>query len=101
MIKRMTSAFILLAFVAAAAVAAPATVMGKVASVDGNKVQVTVSVEKADWVKKGAGVKVGEVKGRIVDVADTTITFTSKSAAELKVGQQVSLEKGPAALSGC
>jgi hypothetical protein len=34
------------------------------ASIDGNKVQVTLVDEKAGWMKKGAGVKFGELKGR-------------------------------------
>jgi hypothetical protein len=101
MIKRIASALVLLAFVAAAAFAAPATVKGKVASIDGNKVQVTVAGEKADWVKKGAGVKIGEIKGRITDVTDTTLTFTSKKASDLKVDAEIILEKGPAAMTGC
>ena len=101
MIKRIASALVLLAFVAVTAFAAPATVKGKVASIDGNKVQVTLVGEKADWVKKGAGVKIGEIKGKITEITDTTLTFTTKKASELKVDAEVTLEKGPAAMTGC
>lgn len=101
MIKRIASAAVLLAFAAAVAFAAPNTVKGKVASIDGNKVQVVLVGEKADWVKKGAGVKIGEIKGRITEVTGTTLTFTSKKASELKVDAEVTLEKGPAAMVGC
>ena len=71
------------------------------ASIDGNKVQVTLVGEKADWVKKGAGVKIGEIKGKITEITDTTLTFTTKKASELKVDAEVTLEKGPAAMTGC
>jgi hypothetical protein len=101
MLKRIASALVVLGFVAAAASAAAATVKGKVASIDGNKVQVTLTGEKADWVKKGAGVKIGEIKGRITDITATTLTFTTKKASELKVGEEVTLAKGPAAMTGC
>ena len=101
MLKRIASALILLAFAAVVAVAAPSTVKGKIASIDGNKVQVTLAGEKADWMKKGAGVKLGELKGRITELTDTTLTLTSKKASELKVGQEVELAKGPAAMTGC
>ena len=101
MIKRIASAFVAVALVAAAAFAAPAAVKGKIASIDGNKVQVTLIGQKADWVKKGAGVKIGEIKGRITDLTDTTLTFTSKKASELKVDAEITLEKGPAAMTGC
>jgi hypothetical protein len=101
MIKRIASALVLLAFVAVASFAAPTTVKGKVASIEGNKVQVTLTGEKADWVKNGAGVKIGDIKGRITSVTDTTLTFTSKKASELKVDAEVTLEKGPAAMTGC
>jgi hypothetical protein len=40
-------------------------------------------------------------KGRITEITDTTLTFTSKKASELKVDAEVVLEKGPAAMTGC
>lgn len=103
MIKRITAAVAAVFFVAALAVAAPpAAVKGTVASVDGNVVEVTLTGEKADWVKKGAGVKFKDgAVGRITALTATTITFKSKKASELKVGEEVSLDKGPAAMSGC
>jgi hypothetical protein len=101
MLKRISAALALVVFVSALAFAAPVTVKGKVASIDGNKVQVTFTGEAAAWAKKGAGVKIGTLRGKIVEVTDTTLTFTSKKASELQVGQEVTLEKGPAAMVGC
>jgi len=102
MIKRYLVALtVLLAFAAGLAFAAPATVAGKIAAIDGKKVQIELVGEKADWVKKGAAVKFKGGVGRIVEVTDTTISFNSKNAAELKVGDEITLDKGPATLAGC
>ncbi len=53
------------------------------------------------WAKKGAGVKLEGGVGKIVEVSATTITFNTKKASELKLGDEISLEKGPAAMVGC
>ncbi|HQZ15289.1 MAG TPA: hypothetical protein PLD86_00330 [Vicinamibacteria bacterium] len=77
---------------------------GTVMSINGVKVEVEVTGEKPAWVKKGGGIKLAEVKGgvgKIVDVSATTVVFNSKKASELKVGDKVTLEKGPAAPAGC
>lgn len=82
--------------------AAPIT--GTIKSIDGVKVEVTVEGEKPAWVKKGAGVKLPDIKGgvgKIVGVSATTIIFNTRKAAELKVGARVNLEKGPPAPAGC
>ena len=56
--KRIASLVILLVFATVTAfAAAPAPVKGTIASIDGNKVQITLVGEKADWAKKGAGAK--------------------------------------------
>ena len=76
----------------------------QVMSINGVKVEVEVTGEKPAWVKKGGGIKLAEVKGgvgKIVDVSATTVVFNSKKASELKVGDKVTLEKGPAAPAGC
>jgi outer membrane lipoprotein-sorting protein len=102
MFKRIASVFAVLAFVSTTAWAASATaVQGKVASIDGKKVEVTVTGEKADWVKKGAGVKFKGATGRIVEVTATGLVFTSQKASVLTVGEDVTLEKGPAVMAGC
>jgi predicted secreted protein len=99
MIKHFLTAFAIVVLGAALALAAP--VKGKIASIDGKKVQVELVGEKADWMKKGAAVKFKGGVGRIVDIKDNTITMNSKKAAELKVGDEIELDKGPAMLEGC
>jgi hypothetical protein len=79
----------------------PATLKGKVASIEGVKVQITVDGEKPAWVKKGAGVKVKGGQGKVIDVAATTVTINTRKAPEMKVGEELTLEKGPAAPAGC
>ena len=102
MFKRIASVLAVLAFVATTAWAASATaVQAKVTSIDGNKVEVTVTGEKAAWVKKGAGLKLKGGTGRIIDVTATGLVFTTKKASELTVGGEVTLEKGPAVMAGC
>jgi hypothetical protein len=99
--KRLGMALVILVFGATAAFAAP--VKGKVASIDGKTVQITLEGEKADWVKKNAAVKIRGGNGKIVDVTGTTtitVTITSPKAAELKVGDEVSFDKGRV-MSGC
>jgi predicted secreted protein len=99
MIKHFLTALAIVVLGAALALAAP--VKGKIASIDGKKVQVELVGEKADWMKKGAAVKFKGGVGRIVDIKDNTITMNSKKAAELKVGDEIELDKGPAMLEGC
>jgi ABC-type transporter Mla subunit MlaD len=99
MVKRFVAALAVLVLAASVAVAAP--VAGKVAAIDGKKVSVTVTGEKATWMKKGAPVKWKGGVGRIVEIKDDTLTVNSKNAAALKVGDELALEKGPAELSGC
>ncbi len=81
--------------------ARPTALTGKIASIEGVKVQITVDGEKPAWVKKGAGVKVAGGLGKVVEVAATTVTINTRKAPTLKVGQEVTLEKGPAAPAGC
>lgn len=87
---------------APAAKAAPIT--GTIKSITGVKVEITVEGEKPSWVKKGAGIKLPDIKGglgKIVDVTATTVVFNTKKASELKVGGKVVVEKGPPAPAGC
>lgn len=118
MIKRVTFALGLGLFAAMALSAPPlpradeksaapakAGVMtGTIKSINGIKVEIAVDGEKPAWVKKGAGIKLPEVKGgvgKIVEVTGASVTFNTKKASELKVGARVNLEKGPAAPAGC
>jgi hypothetical protein len=99
MMKRALAAAAALMFAATLAFAAPVT--GKVSSVEGKKVQVTVSGELATWMKKGATVKWKAGVGRIIDVKDKVLTINTKGATDLKAGDELALDKGPADLSGC
>ena len=97
MIKRFLAAIAAVALGATFALAAPVT--GKVSAIDGKKVSVAVTGEKADWMKKGAAVKWKGGVGRIIEIKDNTLTVNTK--AVVKVGDELALEKGPATLSGC
>jgi hypothetical protein len=99
MMKRFLTALAMVVLGATLALAAP--VKGKIASIDGKKVQVELVGEKADWMKKGAPVKFKGGVGRIVDITDNKITMNSKKAGQLKVGDEIELDKGPATLEGC
>jgi predicted secreted protein len=99
MIKHFLAVLAVVVLGAALALAAP--VKGKIASIDGKKVQVELVGEKADWMKKGAAVKFKGGVGRIVDITDNKVTMNSKKAGELKVGDEIELDKGPAMLEGC
>jgi ABC-type transporter Mla subunit MlaD len=99
MIKRFV--VVLAVFVLGAALALAAPVKGKIASIDGKKVQVELVGEKADWMKKGAPVKFKGGVGRISDITDNKVTMNTKKAETLKVGDEIELDKGPATLEGC
>jgi hypothetical protein len=98
MFKRVMAATAAFVFAAALAFAAPVT--AKITSIEGKKVVLTLA-GKADWVKKGGTVKWKAGTGRILEVKESTVTINTKNAADLKVGDEISVEKGPAALSGC
>jgi hypothetical protein len=99
MIKRFLTALAIVGLGAALALAAP--VKGKIAAIDGKQVQIELVGEKPDWMKKGAAVKFKGGIGRITDITDNKLTMNSKKAVELKVGDEIELDKGPAMLEGC
>jgi hypothetical protein len=99
MIKRFLVALAVVVLGATLALAAP--MKGKVTAIDGKKVQVELVGEKAAWLKKGAPVKWKGGVGRVTEIKDAVLTMNSKSAAKLKVGDEIELDKGPADLSGC
>ena len=74
---------------------------GKVKGIDGTKVQIELTGEKAAWLKKGAPVKCKGGVGRVVEIKDDAVTINSKNASKLKVGDAIELDKGPADLAGC
>jgi hypothetical protein len=99
MLKRFLMALLITAVGATLALADP--MKGKVAAIEGNKVQVEIVGEKAAWLKKGAPVKFKGGVGRITEIKDNVLTMNSKKASELKVGDEIELDKGPASLQGC
>jgi hypothetical protein len=96
--KRLSLALVLLAFGVVAVFAAP--VAGKVAAIDGKKVQITMTGEKEDWVKKNAPVKIKGGTGTITEVAGTKVTISTSKASDMKVGDDITFDKGRAG-SGC
>jgi hypothetical protein len=99
MIRKTLAALAALALTAALAVAAP--VKGRVAAIEGKKVTIELVGEKADWMKKGAPVKWKGGVGRITEVGEGKLTVNSRKADQLKAGDELELEKGPAMLEGC
>jgi hypothetical protein len=85
-------------FAAVAVFAAP--VAGKVAAIDGRKVQITMTGDKEDWVKKGAAVKIKGGTGTITAVDGVKVTISTSKASDMKVGAEVTFDKGRAG-SGC
>jgi hypothetical protein len=79
-------------------------ITGTITSIKGVRVEIEVSDEKPAWVKRGAALKLPDIKGglgKIVDVSATGITFNTKKASELKVGDTVTLAKGTIVPAGC
>ena len=102
MTKRILASLILVVLAAALVSAAPAaSFKGKITAIDGKKVTIELIGDKADWAKKGATVKFQGGVGRIAEIVEKTISFNSKQAAKLKVGDEIVLDKGPATLQGC
>lgn len=99
MLKRLALALGLLVFMAAVALAAP--LKGKILTIEKDQVQVKVTDKLEDWIKKGASVRFLAAKGKIVSVAGDTVTVSSTKAGTAKVGQDVTLEKPRAGVSGC
>ena len=97
--KRFLVALAVVVLGAAVALAAP--MKGKVTAIEGKKVQIELSGEKAAWLKKGAPVKFQGGVGRVVELKDQALTINSKNAAKLKVGDAIEIDKGPADLTGC
>jgi hypothetical protein len=105
MMKRTLTALVLVAAVAASAMAASKTATGKITAIDGTKVTMALEGERPDFIKKNGPVKFKVGPGKIVelsaaDAKPLTIVVTIKKAAELKVGDAVTFEKGLAS-SGC
>lgn len=106
--KHITFLCAFLAFGVASLFAAAATAAaGKIAAVDGSKVQVVVDGKMPDWVKKGAVVKLTDEAGKVVEQAvkvielsATGFTYTAKTADAAAPGKKLAIQKGKI-MSGC
>jgi hypothetical protein len=103
--KQVLTALVLVAVLAVSALAAGKTATGKVTSIDGTKVTIALDGERPDFIKKNGMVKFKVGPGKIVEVSAPdatpfTIVVNTKKAADMKVGDVVTLEKG-LAVSGC
>jgi hypothetical protein len=96
--------FVLVAFGVSAGPAVPPTT-GKILAIDGNRVQIALDGARADWIKKNAPVKFKVGTGKVLVVSEegvtpVTITVTTPKAADMKVGDAVSFQKGTS-MAGC
>jgi hypothetical protein len=104
--KRFILTLALIAAIAAPVFTAAAkTVTGKVTAIDGTKITIAIQGESADWVKKNGPVKFKVGPGKILevsakDVTPVTIVVNTKKAAEMKVNDVVTFEKG-LSVAGC
>jgi hypothetical protein len=101
--KQIMLTIALIVAVAASAMGAGKTVSGKVTAIEGTKVTIAIEGDSADWVKKNGFVKFKVGPGKIVEVSTakpTTIVVNSKKAADMKVGETISFEKG-LSVAGC
>jgi hypothetical protein len=81
------------------------TVTGKITAIDGTKVTIAIEGDRPDFIRKNGTLKFKVGPGKILELsaADAkpfTIVVNIKKAADLKVGDEVTFEKG-LAVSGC
>jgi len=106
--KTIAFLFTFIAFGLASLLAADTAVAtGKIAAVEGSKVQVTVVGDMPAWLKKGAVIKVSDEAGKVVEqavkvseISATGFTYTAKDAAAAAAGKKVTIQKGKI-MSGC
>jgi hypothetical protein len=107
MLRKLIVTLLALAFGVVVLSAADSPTIGKVVAVDGTKIQMTVAGTKPVWLKKGAVVKLTNAAGKVIESAakvaemtDQGITVILKEAAEVKAGDDLTLQKGRA-MTGC
>jgi hypothetical protein len=105
MMKRFLVTLVLLALVAVSVTAAGKVATGKITAIEGTKVTIALEGDRPDWVKKNAPVKFKVGPGRITetsapDATPFTVVVTIRKAADMKVGEVVTFEKG-LATGGC
>jgi hypothetical protein len=100
-VAALAAVLVLLAALAPAAADKPAALVGTVASIEGVRVELKVEGEKPAWVKTGSGVKVAGGLGKIVAVSPAAVTFNTKKAPTLKVGEKLTLQNSATVPAGC
>jgi len=106
MLKKLALILVVLALAAISLSAETAkTTKGKVTAIGEGQITITIDGEKADWIKKSAPVKFADGNGKVLtvtadDVTPVVITVKTKLASKLKVGDEISFQKGKA-MSGC
>ena len=105
--KRFILTLVLIAAIAAPVfTAAPVkTVTGKITAIEGTKVTIAIDGDHPDWVKKNGFVKFKVGPGKIVEASSPeakpfTIVVNSKKASAMKVGEEITFEKG-LSVAGC
>lgn len=107
MLKKLTIILIVLAF-AAVSLSAETTstpIKATVTTIGDGQITITLDGEKAAWIKKSAPVKFSNGTGKVLsvtadDVSPVVVTVKTKLASKLKVGDEISFQKGKA-MSGC
>lgn len=108
MYRRFVLAAMLATLAATAATAAP--LPGKVNSVASDTLVVVAQLDKVEWLKVGAPVRLMDAdkgaligKSMVIGVADSTVTLVAPKgkAKNLKPGSAVTMDKPKAGMSGC
>ena len=104
MLKRITFVVLMLAVCSFAFGADPA-VAGKITAVDDGKVTIALDAEKPAWIKKNAPVKFKDGVGKVLEVSPdgvspVVVTVKTKKAAQMKVDEAITFQKGKA-MAGC
>jgi ABC-type transporter Mla subunit MlaD len=99
MIRKAIVSLLCLAVMTVSALAAGAAATVK--AVDGDKVIVNVTGEKAAWLKKGAAVKVKGVAGKVAEMDGSTVTIKMSKPSDLKAGAELEVERARGGSQGC
>lgn len=107
MIKKIVASLALVAFLLASSLFGQTASSAKIVSVDGNKIQISITGDSPSWLKKGgvaklsaADGKVAHASAKVTEGSGKTFTLTVKEKTDLKAGDTVSLNKGKV-MSGC
>lgn len=106
--KQIMTALVFVALVAVVAMparGAAKTATGKVTAIEGTTVTISIEGERPDFVKKNGFLKFKVATGKIVELSapeakPITVAVKFKKAVEMKVGDEVTFQKG-LAVAGC